>query len=294
MIGALAALTYILSTIFAIAGMGAAGVLVPNYIALGLSVYTAITLALAQNIADLAVVTALHTRRGLVDWKKVATVAAPAVMLVPLGVYIAVHTPRIIILVAFGAFLVFALYRLTAPPAPPSGKKSGGIAAALGAAEGVIAGLIGMDAAPIALIAYSYLHNDPKKISANTAATALIVSATAFTTYLYALHTTHGISIGYTAVLLVMAAGAAGGATGAKLVHRVKPVHVRATMIAVLSLALAEIAAKIAKAGLPGEAAAAALIASLAIILAKATKKPTTRPQRIKTLEEAKQQRRTR
>jgi uncharacterized membrane protein YfcA len=281
-VGVLVLLTYILSSIFAIAGMGAAGVLVPNYITLGLGVYTAITLALAQNVADLAVVTALHTRRGLVDWRKVVIVAAPAVLLIPLGVYIAVNIPRLFILIAFGFFLVFTLYRLTGQLRPRGG--GGWAAAVLGAVEGLTAGLIGMDAAPIALIAYSYMHSNPKRISANTAAAAFIVSSAAFAAYIYTLHSIGMPGINMVALASVMAAGAAGGATGAKLVHRVKPLHVKYTMLTVLSVAPAEIAAKIAAAGPTAMIVAAALAAGLAGVLVRAARRPVAGVKAAKTV----------
>jgi uncharacterized membrane protein YfcA len=82
------ALTYILSTIFAIAGMGAAGVLIPNYVALGLNLYDAVILRLSQNVADLAVVTLLNARKRLVSLRDVLLVAVPALLLIPVGVMV--------------------------------------------------------------------------------------------------------------------------------------------------------------------------------------------------------------
>ena len=46
----IAIVTYALSSLLAIAGMGAAGVLIPNYVALGLSIGKAILLTLTRNV----------------------------------------------------------------------------------------------------------------------------------------------------------------------------------------------------------------------------------------------------
>ncbi len=43
-------ITYILASIFAITGMGAAGVLIPSYVTLGIAFYPAILAGLLQNL----------------------------------------------------------------------------------------------------------------------------------------------------------------------------------------------------------------------------------------------------
>jgi uncharacterized membrane protein YfcA len=118
----------------------------------------------------------------------------------------------------------------------------------LGAVEGFTAGLIGMDAAPIALIAFSYLFGDPKKVSANTAAAALGVSSVTLLTYLALLPS---IPIATGTLVTIATAGFLGGITGALLMHRIKPLYVRYTMLAILSLAFVEITEKIVTARVP-------------------------------------------
>jgi len=239
-------LTYILASVFAIAGMGAAGVLIPNYIAMGLGVHAAMLLGLTQNTAELTVATAMNWKKGLIEWRKVARVLVPAALFVPLGAYVNVHIPRVLVLVAFALFLLFALYRMLS-----SGMAEGDDGwkiYALGAVEGFTAGLIGMDAAPIALIAFSYLFRNPKKVSANTAATALGVSGVTLLTYALLLPK---IPIAMETLVAIAVAGFLGGITGTLLMHRVKPLYVRYTMLAILSLALVEIVMKILTANVP-------------------------------------------
>ncbi len=234
-------LTYVLASIFAIAGIGAAGVLIPNYIALGMSVHAAMMLGLSQNTAELTVATAMNASKKLVDWKKVAMLVAPAVLLVPVGAYINIHVPRLVVLAAFDLFLIFAVYRILFPKRS-SERNAETIVLILGAVEGFIAGLIGMDAAPIALIAFSFLFDNPKRVSANTAAAALGVSATALVTYYLMLPK---IPLSTMMLIAVATAGLLGGITGAFLMHRVNRKYVRYTMLGILILAFAEIFVKI-------------------------------------------------
>lgn len=83
---AIATITYILASLFAIAGMGAAGVLIPNYITLGLAIKQAIILGLTQNIGELTIATTLNHKKELVEWRKVAVVAGSAAPPNPLRV----------------------------------------------------------------------------------------------------------------------------------------------------------------------------------------------------------------
>ncbi len=239
-------LTYILASIFAIAGMGAAGVLIPNYIAMGLSIHVAMLLGLTQNTAELTVATGLNWKKGLIEWRKVVNVIVPAAFFVPIGVYINIHIPRIFVLVAFAIFLLFAIYRMISSGKIDNG--NGWRIYLLGAIEGFTAGLVGMDAAPIALIAFSYLFGDPKKVSANTAATALVVSAITLLTYTLLLPQ---MPMALDTLAVIATAGFLGGITGALLMHRIKPSYVRYTILAILSLAFVEIAVKIFGAKVP-------------------------------------------
>ena len=239
-------LTYILASVFAIAGMGAAGVLIPNYIAMGLGVHATMLLGLTQNTAELTVATAMNWKKGLIAWRKVARVFVPAALFVPLGAYVNVHIPRIFVLVALALFFLFAIYRMVTGGAAEGG--DGRKTYLLGAVQGFTAGLIGVDASPIAIIAFSYLFRNPKKVSANTAATALGVSGVTLLTYALLLPR---IPIATGTLAAIATAGFLGGITGTLLMHRVKPLHVRYATMGLLSLATVEIIAKILTANVP-------------------------------------------
>jgi uncharacterized membrane protein YfcA len=213
----------------------------------------------------------LNHRRGLIEWRKVAPLAATAVAFVPLGYLIHVHMPVVWVLTLFEIFLLYALYSVTRP------RRSGGAAEnpsashyMLAALQGVIAGIIGMDAAPIAILAYSALTGNPKRVSANTAATALFVSSAALALYLHALAQHAALPAALLAA--TAAAGLLGGVTGAKLMHRISPARVRQVMVALLALATIEVYAKIlsmslGNSGLLAATQAAILAAVIALLL---------------------------
>jgi uncharacterized membrane protein YfcA len=240
-------LTYALASFMAIAGMGAAGMLIPNYVTLGLSLPLALTYALTQNVFELSVVTALNHLKRLIDWGKVLVLSAVAVAFVPLGFYIHMHIPHLAVLVVFELFLLYTLYSLMNPSRKLNIQYSdqglGLKQLALAATQGLIAGTIGMDAAPIAILAYSTLHSNPKIISANTAATSLLVSMTTWILYVHAFYQIASPNI--ISLIIIALSGLLGGVTGAKLMHIFKPASVKLGMKILLSLATLEVYLKI-------------------------------------------------
>ncbi len=241
--GVIATITYILASLFAIAGMGAAGVLIPNYITLGLAIRQAIILGLTQNIGELTIATTLNHKKELVEWRKVAVVAGSAAPLIPLGYLTHKIVSHLIVLVTFETFLIYALYNMNKKSKEhKNNRASTPVLAVLGAIEGYLAGFIGMDAAPIALLAYASVYNDPKKISANTAATALIVSTIAW--ILYSIDG-KDIGIGLVLIAAVLLSGILGGITGAVPMHKISKHKVKIIIESILLLAIIEILAKI-------------------------------------------------
>ncbi len=177
---ALGIITYMIATLFAITGMGAAGVLIPTYMMLGVGVYAAMIIALTQNTWELLVASSINLAKKMIEPATTAMYTAVAVSFVPLGYLVHGLLPGLVVLVVFELFLVYALY-FTA--SRRSGGGGGVKAYMLAPLQGFIGGLIGIDAAPIAILAYLMLWGDPKKASANTAITALAVSFTALLLY---------------------------------------------------------------------------------------------------------------
>ncbi len=244
--GLIGVLTYGLASIFAIAGMGAAGVLIPNYMTLGIAVQLALILGLMQNVGELTVATALNHKKKLIEWKKVAIVGGAAIFLVPLGYLTHQMVSQIIVLATFEGFLIYALYNMSKKP--KATRKTAGIISLIifGAIQGYLGGFIGMDAAPIALLAYASLYTDSKKVSANTAASALIVSSEALILYYLGMRMRNGnMGSGLTDMAIVAIAGILGGITGVALMHKISKTKVKLIIQIILVVAIVEILVKI-------------------------------------------------
>jgi len=236
-------ITYALASVFAIAGMGAAGVLIPNYVTLGMTFYSAILAGLLQNVFELSVATVNNFRARNVNLRVSLLILVPAVIMVPLGAYTNIHVPKILVLSVFAAFLVFAIYRLTSMRGKVSelkGLKGNALAVILGLTAGYMGGLLGIDAGPFAIIALTYTLPDPKKISGTTSFVAFAVSLTGLLSYMSLLNVN---SIPMWPELIV--AGALGGLTGSYLMNKIKPVYVRYTIIALIFVALVEVILRI-------------------------------------------------
>jgi len=236
-------LTYALSSIFAIAGMGAAGVLIPNYVTLGMAYYSAILAGLLQNVFELSVATTNNFRARNINLRVGLLILVPAVIMVPLGAYTNIHVPKILDLSVFAAFLVFAIYRLTSMTGKVNelkGMKGNVLAVIFGLTAGYMGGLLGIDAGPFAIVALTYVLPDLKKISGTTGFVAFAVSLAGLLSYMSLLH--------FDSIPLwpeLIAAGAFGGLTGSYLMNKIKPVYVRYTIIALVSVALIEVILRI-------------------------------------------------
>ncbi len=106
----------------------------------------------------------------------------------------------------------------------------------LGITAGYIGGLLGIDGSPFAIIALSYIVPEPKNISGTTGFVAFAISLAGLLSYISLLHIDR---IPLWPMLILT--GAIGGLTGSYLMHKIKPVYVRYTVIALIVVALAEV-----------------------------------------------------
>lgn len=108
MIALAALLTFVLTTVMAMAGVGAAFVLIPVFLALGVELHTAMATALLLNAVAMTVASVTFLRKRLVAWPLVLPMLVLAVIASPFGVRLAQHLDRSLLLWLFVAFLVFA------------------------------------------------------------------------------------------------------------------------------------------------------------------------------------------
>ena len=178
-------LTFGFTTLLTIAGVGAAFVLIPVFLALGIEVHTAMATALLLNAIAMSVASVNFVRKRLVVWKVALPMVAVASALSPLGAWVSQGLDRTVLLWLFVGFLAFAALMMLfyLPRARETTSGTGTLLAVglgVGAAAGFVGGLLGVGGGNIivpALVAYGF---DPKKASASTSFVVIFSSLTGF------------------------------------------------------------------------------------------------------------------
>ncbi len=86
MIAIAAVVTFVLTTLLSMAGVGAAFVLIPMFLALGVELHSAMATALLLSAIAMAIASVTFIRMGLVEWRMVVPMLVIAVIASPLGV----------------------------------------------------------------------------------------------------------------------------------------------------------------------------------------------------------------
>ncbi len=203
-------ITFGFTTLLTIAGVGAAFVLIPVFLALGINVHTAMATALLLNAIAMSIASVNFVRRRLVVWKVALPMLVLASALSPLGAWVSQGLDRFLLLWLFVGFLFFAaLMMLFYRPKPrelagttrvllPVGVATGGLA-------GFVGGLLGVGGGGIMLPALVASGFEPKKASASTSIVVIFSSFTGFLGHLSLAGLSYSL-LGWTA------AGSAAGA----------------------------------------------------------------------------------
>jgi hypothetical protein len=238
-VSALAGLvTFLFTTVLTIAGVGAAFILIPVFIALGVELHTAMATALLLNALAMSVAAVKFVRGGLVVWRVAVPILIVASLLSPLGAWVSHQLDRAVLLWSFVAFLVFAaaMMALYAPrPRPATARPDALVAVGtgVGGLAGFIGGLLGVGGGNIVVPALVLLGFEPKKASATTAIVVTFSSLSGFLGHLSLAGMDYGL-LAWTA-----AGSAAGAALGSWLmVDRLKGPEVK-TIIALVLLGIA-------------------------------------------------------
>lgn len=180
--------TLIATTVLTMAGVGAAFILIPIYLFLGVDLLTATSTALLLNGVAMIFASANYAREKLILWRVALPVLIIATLLSPLGAYATVLVPKTDLLVLFILFLIFAatmmlfykpkkgeqtIDRLNTPKTLTVGGALGGIA-------GFVGGLLGVGGGNIILPGLVWLGIPPKKASATTAFIVIFSSLAGF------------------------------------------------------------------------------------------------------------------
>lgn len=211
-----ASVTFILTTVFSMAGVGAAFVLIPVFLFFGVELHTAMATALLLNAVAMSVASTTFIRKGLVEWRLVAPMLVLAVLASPIGVRLAQGLNRSLLLWLFVAFLMFAalmilLYRPKVLQAQRSMAATLVLGMPVGALAGFVGGLLGVGGGNIIVPALVAAGVEPKRASASASFVVLFASLAGFLAHVRVAH------LGTSLLVSTGVASAAGAALGAWL-----------------------------------------------------------------------------
>jgi len=180
-----AAVTFIFTTVLTIAGVGAAFILLPIFLALHIPLLTAMSTALLLNSIAMTFASVSYARDRLIVWKTALPILIVATLLSPLGARTAAHLPRNVLLWMFVGFLIFAgsmmlFYEAKPKEEQPNNKKLIGYGATVGGLAGYLGGLLGVGGGNFIVPVLVWLGFDPKKASATTAFVVIFSSLSGF------------------------------------------------------------------------------------------------------------------
>lgn len=235
---AAATVTFVFTTLLSIAGVGAAFILIPVFIALGVDVHVAMATALLLNTTSMSVASVNFIRKKLVVWPVALPILVAATLLSPPGAWVSRSLDRHLLLWIFVGFLLFAslmtlFYRPKKRDVAYSRSRLVGSGMAVGALAGFLGGLLGVGGGNIIVPVLVFLGVDPKKASATTSFVVIFASFAGFLGHA----TLAGVSGLWLGVLALASAG--GAALGSHLMtERLRTSQVK-TIIGWVLLAIA-------------------------------------------------------
>jgi len=178
-------ITFIFTTLLTIAGVGAAFILIPVFIALGIDVHIAMATALLLNSIAMIFASYRFIKNKLVMWKVAVPILIVATSLSPLGAYVSVGLNREVLLWLFVAFLLFAagmmlFYSPKQKDVESSKSKQIISGVSVGAFAGFLGGLLGVGGGNFIVPVLIRLGYNPKKASAPTSFIIIFSSFSGF------------------------------------------------------------------------------------------------------------------
>lgn len=232
----IAALSFGLSFVFALGGVGSALVLIPSLAWLGIPLNLARTTALFVNAVSMAGATYSNIKEKRLDFRLGVPIIVASVVLAPVGAWVGLLIPTRVVLMAFIGFLAFSgtmmlffkgskyadQYREDRPVLGPL---------LVGVAAGFFSGLLGVGGGGLISPLMILQGFNPKKVATVTAFAVPFSSLTAFIAY---------AAMGSVSVRLLIFAGLAawgGGYLGTKVMQRnLRPATVKKFLGGVLLL----------------------------------------------------------
>ena len=177
--------TFVFTTLLTIAGVGAAFILIPVFIALGIDIHVAMATALLLNAVAMSFASIRFVRQKLVIWRVALPILVVATALAPVGAWVSQGLDRDVLLWGFVGFLLFAagmmlFYRAKEREVESSRGKLIVFGAAVGAFAGFLGGLLGVGGGNFIVPVLVWLGLNPKKASATTSFIVIFSSLSGF------------------------------------------------------------------------------------------------------------------
>jgi uncharacterized protein len=179
------AITFVFTTLLTIAGVGAAFILIPVFIALGIDIHEAMATALLLNSIAMVFASFHFIRNRLVMWKVAVPILIVATALAPLGAFVSAGLNRDMLLWMFVAFLLFASCMMLFYKSRPKDEESSRArqlisGVSVGAFAGFLGGLLGVGGGNFIVPVLVWLGYHPKKASATTSFIVIFSSLSGF------------------------------------------------------------------------------------------------------------------
>ena len=178
-------ITLIFTGALTIAGVGAAFILIPVFIALGIDIHTAMATALLLNSIAMIFASYRFIKKKLIMWKVAIPILIVATILSPLGAYVSQGLNREVLLWLFVGFLLFAAFMMLFYKAKEREKtenKTKEIVSgvSVGGFAGFLGGLLGVGGGNFIVPVLVWLGYNPKKASATTSFIVIFSSFSGF------------------------------------------------------------------------------------------------------------------
>jgi len=179
------ALTLVFTMLLTIAGVGAAFILIPVFIALGIDLYVAMATALLLNSIAMIFASYRFAKKRLILWKIAIPILIVATTLSPVGAYVGKGLDRELLQWLFVGFLLFAsLLMLLYEPKPNNEERSQTrqviYGLSVGAFAGFLGGLLGVGGGNFIVPILVRLGLEPRKASATTSFIVIFSSFSGF------------------------------------------------------------------------------------------------------------------
>jgi len=217
-------ISFALSFVFALGGVGAAVVIIPVFVFLGIGFPEARSAGLFVNFISVSSISIHNLRNKITDFKIAIPMIIASIIIPPLGAYVSHFIPEKIVGIVFTLFLFFAGLMIYIPKERGTYKETVSLYASvsIGTLAGFVSGLLGVGGGGIISPLLLFLGLNPKKVAITTALVVPFSSLTAFITY-WKLG-----NVGWTLIIAAALPAVVAGYIAAYISNRyLKPQHIK-------------------------------------------------------------------